>query len=154
MSEPEAQQKAARFARLSEMLTGEEASDSPDDQNIHAFWVPGRIEVLGKHTDYGGGRSLLCAVERGICIVARPQPDQSFPRRRESPTLVRITDAGSGDSCEFEIRADIAPAPGHWSNYPITVARRIAMNFSGPMRGANIATAPLRSAARTASGCS
>lgn len=138
MSEPEAQQKADRFARLSKILTGLEASDNPEDQHIHAFWVPGRIEVLGKHTDYGGGRSLLCAVERGICVVARPQTDQSFPRHRESPTLVRVTDANSGDSCEFELRADIAPAPGHWSNYPITVARRIAMNFSGSMRGANI----------------
>ena len=138
MSEPEAQIKAARFARLSRMLAALEASDDQQDQTIHAFWVPGRIEVLGKHTDYGGGRSLLCAVERGICVVARAQVDQSFPRLRESPTLVRVTDATSGDSCEFELRADIAPAPGHWSNYPITVARRIAMNFSGQMRGADI----------------
>lgn len=169
MSAPEAQQKAARFARLSKVLTGLEASDNPADQNIHAFWVPGRIEVLGKHTDYGGGRSLLCAVERGICVVAKPMAPQSstiprewsFPQKGESilndgqnmasrfrgnderrsdssPTLVRVTDANSGESCEFELRADIPPAPGHWSNYPITVARRIAMNFSGSMRGANI----------------
>src|SRR5262249_24951380 len=27
----------------------------------HRFFVPGRIEVLGKHTDYAGGRSLLGA---------------------------------------------------------------------------------------------
>ncbi|MEO7042931.1 MAG: galactokinase family protein [Gemmatimonadaceae bacterium] len=138
MSDTEAQVKATRFAKLSAMLTGLEASEKNEDPTIHVFWVPGRIEVLGKHTDYGGGRSLLCAVERGICVVARAQPDQSFPRHRESPSLVRITDAGSGDSCEFEFRPDVAPAPGHWSNYPITVARRIAMNFSGSMRGANI----------------
>lgn len=138
MSEPEAQKKADRFAKLSKMLKGSAVSNSPDEQHTHAFWVPGRIEVLGKHTDYGGGRSLLCAVERGICVVARAQQDQSFPRHRESPTLVRVTDAGSGQSCEFELRADVAPAPGHWSNYPITVARRIAMNFSGMMRGADI----------------
>ena len=30
------------------------------------YWVPGRIEVLGKHTDYAGGRSLLCTIERGF----------------------------------------------------------------------------------------
>ncbi len=35
-----------------------------------AFFVPGRIEVLGKHTDYAGGRSLLCAAEQGFCLVA------------------------------------------------------------------------------------
>ncbi len=30
-----------------------------------AWFVPGRIEFLGKHTDYAGGRSLLCAVAQG-----------------------------------------------------------------------------------------
>ena len=27
----------------------------------YAWWVPGRIEVFGKHTDYAGGRALVCA---------------------------------------------------------------------------------------------
>ena len=37
------------------------------------LFVPGRIEVLGKHTDYAGGRSLTCAAERGFSVsyVAR-----------------------------------------------------------------------------------
>ena len=138
MSADESQNKADRIARLANVLTGAGENGGADDRDLLSFWVPGRIEVLGKHTDYGGGRSLLCAVERGICVVARPQADQSFPRRRESPTLVRVIDAKSGDACEFELSPDVAPAPGHWSNYPITVARRIAMNFSGPMRGADI----------------
>ena len=38
-----------------------------------SFFVPGRIEVLGKHTDYAGGRSLLCAAEQGFCLVAAAQ---------------------------------------------------------------------------------
>ncbi|MGH7448520.1 MAG: galactokinase family protein, partial [Longimicrobiales bacterium] len=39
------------------------------------FFVPGRIEVLGKHTDYAGGRSLLAAVHRGFVVAAAPRPD-------------------------------------------------------------------------------
>ncbi len=40
----------------------------------HWLWfVPGRIEVFGKHTDYAGGRSLLCTVPRGIAVAARPR---------------------------------------------------------------------------------
>ena len=35
-----------------------------------AFFVPGRIEVFGKHTDYAGGRSLLAATEWGFCFAA------------------------------------------------------------------------------------
>lgn len=34
-----------------------------------AFFVPGRIEVLGKHADYTGGRSLLVAVEVSEAVV-------------------------------------------------------------------------------------
>jgi len=33
------------------------------------IFVPGRIEVLGKHTDYAGGRSLVCATERGFRFI-------------------------------------------------------------------------------------
>ena len=40
-----------------------------------AWFVPGRVEVLGKHTDYGGGRSLICAAERGFDVVSAPRAD-------------------------------------------------------------------------------
>jgi galactokinase len=33
----------------------------------------------------------------------------------------------------------LMPKAGHWSNYPMTVARRIARNFPGDLRGADIA---------------
>ncbi|HEY5060631.1 MAG TPA: galactokinase family protein [Gemmatimonadaceae bacterium] len=102
-----------------------------------AFWIPGRIEVLGKHTDYGGGRSLLCAVERGICLLARAREETS-PMPPRAP-LVRVRDARIGETALVELSPNVSSAPGHWSNYPITVARRIAMNFSGPLRGADIA---------------
>lgn len=106
-------------------LQSRTAADAGDS---FAFWVPGRIEVLGKHTDYGGGRSLLCAIERGILVLALPQPG----------AFVRVRDANSGDTAELELSPDAVSAPGHWSNYAITVARRIATNFGGPMRGADI----------------
>lgn len=37
----------------------------------HAAWfVPGRVELLGKHVDYLGGRSLTCATPWGITLRA------------------------------------------------------------------------------------
>lgn len=99
-----------------------------------AFWVPGRIEVLGKHTDYGGGRSLLCAVDRGISALVQPRAAGA-----PNATLVRVRDAKLGATAAFDLAADTPPAAGTWSNYPITVARRIAANFGPPLRGADIA---------------
>jgi galactokinase len=92
------------------------------------FFVPGRIEVLGKHTDYAGGRSLVAAVERGFRLLVLPRGDGR----------VRITDALSGQSVEFPLAPDLVPRGGHWSNYPMTVARRLARNFPGLAVGAHI----------------
>ena len=94
------------------------------------LWVPGRIEFLGKHTDYAGGRSLICAVERGIAVVAAARDDRR----------VRMTDAVSSEQIEIELSPTLPPADG-WANYVITVARRLAHNFPGPLRGADIAFA-------------
>ena len=121
----------ATFRRLERDLAGLGAPTG--HRAPMAFWVPGRIEVLGKHTDYGGGRSLLCAVERGISAVARIR-DADPP----NAPRVRIRDAKSNLVAEFDISATVPAAPGTWSNYPITVARRIAANFGGPLRGADI----------------
>lgn len=96
-----------------------------DRREAREWWVPGRIELLGKHVDYGGGRSLLLAVNRGIHIVARPRQDDH----------VHLTDARSRLSFSGHISANQTPAPGRWTNYPISVMRRIARDFPGPMRG-------------------
>ena len=95
--------------------------------DVRRYYVPGRLEVLGKHTDYAGGRSLLCAVERGICFAAAPRAD----------ARLRIVDAGRGREAEFTITADSRGVAGHWANYPMTVARRLARNF-GALHGADV----------------
>ncbi len=82
-------------------------------------WVPGRIEFLGKHTDYAGGRSLLCTIERGFCFVAAPRGDD----------VVRIHDARLGETIETRLQPDSPGAPGHWGAYPNTVVHRLAANF-------------------------
>lgn len=88
------------------------------------LFVPGRIEVLGKHTDYAGGRSLTCAAERGFSV--------SYVSRDDD--LLRLVDARDGRQVEFHVGAALHPEVGHWSNYPMTVARRLARNF-GPLEG-------------------
>ncbi|MES2525005.1 MAG: galactokinase family protein [Gemmatimonadota bacterium] len=92
--------------------------------------VPGRIEVLGKHVDYAGGRSLLCTVQRGIVIVARGHEERTIvlrdARRREALT----------------VPFDGPPqASLPWTVYPKTVLHRLQLNFDDAVRGADIAIA-------------
>ncbi len=92
------------------------------------LFVPGRIEVLGKHTDYAGGQSLTCAVERGFAVSYSPRHDGH----------VRIFDSQDARRAEFPVSPDLQPPVGVWSNYPMTVARRLARNFASVTRGADI----------------
>lgn len=102
----------------------------PSADNAMRWFVPGRIEVAGKHTDYAGGRSLLCTAERGMCVVAAPRKD----------SVVRVLDVVRQESVEFAWSSDI-PATAGWTNYVRTVIARLARNFPGPAQGADVAIA-------------
>ncbi|MBT5831409.1 MAG: galactokinase [Candidatus Latescibacteria bacterium] len=52
--------------------------------------------------------------------------------------VVRVCDAVSEDTIESCLDPDVQPEVGHWSNYPETVFRRVARNFVGDLRGADI----------------
>lgn len=96
-----------------------------------AWFVPGRIEVLGKHTDYAGGRSLLCAIDRGFRIVAAPRDDR----------IVTMSDLAHDVEATLEMDASLPQAQGRWSAYPRVVIRRLARHFPDACRGADIAFA-------------
>jgi galactokinase len=127
MSQPAAARHAAQLAALLASLR--EMGASAVGRAVR-YWVPGRIEVLGKHTDYAGGRSLLCAVERGFTMVAAPRNDAHM----------RILDARLMELVECDIGPEMNGTARHWSTYPITVARRMARDFPtlGRVRGADI----------------
>jgi galactokinase len=103
----------------------------PHWAKIIACWVPGRIEVLGKHTDYCGGRSVLAAAERGFAMVATVRDGQS----------IRVIDVARHALAEFAASEAAESKPGHWSNYFITVAKRVARNFPTAMLAGAIAFA-------------
>lgn len=122
------QSKSRLMARAASALASAAGADLGRPMG---FFVPGRIEVLGKHTDYAGGRTMVSAVERGFCVAALPRDDHQ----------VVVIDAASGDTILFTAGPSLTPQPGSWSNYPMTVARRVARNFEGATRGAWISLA-------------
>jgi galactokinase len=95
---------------------------------VRRYHVPGRIEVLGKHTDYAGGRSLVCATEQGVAFLARPRSD----------LRIRILDARRDEVREFPIDPGAESPRGDWANYPITVAARLARDFGLRVEGLDL----------------
>ena len=90
--------------------------------------MPGRIEFLGKHTDYAGGRSLVCATEQGISVTAREITEP----------VLRISDLVSGQRAELPLRPDLEIPRGEWVAYPATVVRRFARDFGALSTGLDL----------------
>ncbi len=89
-----------------------------------ATWkVPGRIEVLGKHTDYAGGRVLVGAVDRGVTATAA--------QVEAAPSTLSATTTAGGEPVSLRAGANPALPSGHWGRYLQTVLNRLTQNF-GP----------------------
>jgi galactokinase len=124
LGEAEAGPKVERLLTMSAELTrrGHGVGE------IRRWFVPGRIEVLGKHTDYAGGRTLTCAAERGFCIAAAPRPDRR----------VVVTDVARSSTLDTALASDGPSGDVRWFNYAVTVIRRLARNFPEAATGADI----------------
>jgi galactokinase len=96
--------------------------------SLRSYWVPGRIEFLGKHTDYAGGRSLVCAIERGVTLHATARTD----------SRIHITNAATGAETAFEISPRLSLPARHWIAYFKTVVRRLARDFPTCRRGVDV----------------
>ena len=85
------------------------------------WFVPGRLEVFGKHTDYAGGRSLVAAVPRGISIIASATDDG----------WVSLDDVSTGQQAVIPVDTDAKELSAGWQRYVATVVRRLSRNFPG-----------------------
>ena len=76
----------------------DDEGDDEIDTATHCHWVPGRIEVMGKHTDYAGGNSLVCATSgRGMAMVStymRNDDEQTNNYDGIDITIVSVLQAG------------------------------------------------------------
>ncbi|MEX2532260.1 MAG: galactokinase family protein [Gemmatimonadota bacterium] len=91
-----------------------------------AHFVPGRVELLGKHTDYAGGRSLLVASEPGISVVSV----------RDARGGVSVLDAREGAT---PYRESGVVRRRSWQVYPGTLTRRLRRDFPDVRGGVRVA---------------
>src|ERR1700681_808810 len=92
------------------------------------YIVPGRVEFVGKHVDYAGGRSLTCAIEAAIHATATPIAEP----------VLRVRDGRRRDVVTVRLATD-GPARGHTRGaYAAAIARRLARDFPAARRGVEV----------------
>lgn len=82
-----------------------------------AFFAPGRINLIGEHTDYNGGHVFPCAITYGTYAVARKREDQ----------LVRLYSKNFPQTgvIEFNLNQLDYDQEHAWANYPKGMIRYI-----------------------------
>lgn len=87
------------------------------------LFVPGRIELFGKHVDYGGGVSMTCAINEGITAEVETL----------DVAVIDLEDGRTGRRARVPLRRDARPGGAHGGTYIAAVARRLARDF-GPLK--------------------
>src|SRR4051812_25504637 len=95
---------------------------------MRTYVIPGRIELVGKHVDYAGGRSLTCAVD--LAITARAKP-------LDKP-VVRVTVSDRRGQVEIPLAPTAEPSGPPWSSYVAAVVGRFARDFPDAGRGLDL----------------
>ncbi len=92
-----------------ERLAREIRRRTPTDTQIFAARAPGRVNLIGEHTDYSGLPVLPVAIDRSTIVVARAN----------ATAEVDLSNADAGwPSRRFAVKRNIPPYPaGDWANY-------------------------------------
>ncbi len=86
-------------------------------------WAPGRVELLGNHTDYNGGLVMAAAIDRGTVVAGR---------RREG-SVASIFAANYDETDGFSIDTIDRPEAGTWARYTRGVCWAVS-GWTGPLR--------------------
>jgi galactokinase len=125
--EPVLHSQRERYARLNDEFLVRYGS-SP----TAVYRTPGRINLIGEHTDYNGGYVLPVALDKDVLYAVRARDD---PHIRGANVETQFAPFA------FKISTDIPSAPhGEWSNYCRGAAQGICRRFGAnrALRGMDV----------------
>jgi galactokinase len=98
-----------------------------DTKEIQIFNAPGRVNIIGEHTDYNGGYVLPVAINLSLLAAAKKRNDRKIYLKSKN---FKKKVVASLDELKYEEKKD-------WANYPLSVAWALEKEGVG-LSGANI----------------
>jgi galactokinase len=96
-------------------------------QNARVYCAPGRVNLIGEHTDYNDGFVMPVAMDMYTWVATAPRED----------TQVHVYSRNLSEHAEMDLRDTNLHVLGHWSAYVLGVAASLRQT-SQEIRGANL----------------
>jgi len=86
------------------------------DKEPVLFYSPGRVNLIGEHTDYNGGYVFPCALDFGTTLLVRMTGRQEM----------RINSLNFPGEVVIPVALNYLPVPKSWTNYPVGIVNEFA----------------------------
>ena len=84
----------------------------------HLFFCPGRVNLIGEHIDYNGGKVMPCAISLGTYLAVSKNKDK----------LLRFQSLNFPEKAELHLQESYSKTGKGWFNYPLGVINEIVQN--------------------------
>lgn len=91
-------------------------------------YAPGRVNIIGEHTDYNDGFVMPCAINFGTAVSGTKRDDQIW----------NVYAADLDETDEFSLNVEIPKSEHKWANYVRGVVKFIQERYPHFQQGANL----------------
>jgi galactokinase len=79
------------------------------------FFCPGRVNLIGEHIDYNGGKVMPCAIARGTYLAVSKNTDKQF----------RFRCLNFPETADLHLQNSYSKTGKEWFNYPLGVINEL-----------------------------
>lgn len=84
----------------------------------HIFFCPGRVNLIGEHIDYNGGKVMPCAISLGTWLAISKNKDK----------LLRFHSLNFPETTELHLQESYTKTGKTWFNYPLGVINELVQD--------------------------
>src|SRR4026209_1702580 len=84
----------------------------------YIFFCPGRVNLIGEHIDYNGGKVMPCAISLGTWLLVS----------KNNNKLLRFSSLNFPEKADFHLQDSYSKTGKEWFNYPLGMINEIVQD--------------------------